>query len=98
MAYINIYRLDCHYGGPEEGGWWWDSGEPVVSIPLHACFRDGEPINLDHDRVLDAVEALRVLFFDDDEYRRNVPRHDSHRVLVEDEPAVAWPAERPRYE
>lgn len=24
---VCIYKLDRHYGGPEEGGWWYDSGD-----------------------------------------------------------------------
>jgi hypothetical protein len=29
--YINIYLVDRAYGGPEEGGWWYDAGDPVHS-------------------------------------------------------------------
>lgn len=24
---VAIYEMDCCYGGPEEGGWWYDTGE-----------------------------------------------------------------------
>jgi hypothetical protein len=27
--FINVYEMDRHYGGPEEGGWWYDSGTLV---------------------------------------------------------------------
>lgn len=26
---VGLYELDRQYGGPEEGGWWYDSGELV---------------------------------------------------------------------
>ena len=30
MVYIlAIYEIDRQYGGPEEGGWWFDSGELI---------------------------------------------------------------------
>jgi hypothetical protein len=27
--YVNVYAIKRCYGGPEEGGWWFDAGEPV---------------------------------------------------------------------
>jgi hypothetical protein len=27
--YVNVYRVGRCYGGPEEGGWWWDCYEYV---------------------------------------------------------------------
>jgi hypothetical protein len=29
--YVNVYLTDLAYGGPEEGGWWYNCGEPVES-------------------------------------------------------------------
>lgn len=29
--YINVYHVRMEYGGPEEGGWWYDTGRPVES-------------------------------------------------------------------
>lgn len=29
--YLNCYRVELGYGGPEEGGWWYDCGELVES-------------------------------------------------------------------
>jgi hypothetical protein len=31
-VYLNTYRIWQSYGGPEEGGWWYESGEPVQSV------------------------------------------------------------------
>lgn len=33
IYYVNVYEADRAYGGPEEGGWWYDIGEPFASIP-----------------------------------------------------------------
>ena len=32
MVYLNTYSRHLTYGGPEEGGWWYDCGTPLQSI------------------------------------------------------------------
>jgi len=32
--YVNAYLVSREYGGPEEGGWWYDVGTPLTSMPL----------------------------------------------------------------
>lgn len=32
--YFNIYEIGRAYGGPEEGGWYYDYGKPIESVPL----------------------------------------------------------------
>jgi hypothetical protein len=34
MKYINVYEVSSEYGGPEEGGWWYNYYEPIKSIPV----------------------------------------------------------------
>ena len=29
---VSIYRVERHYGGPAEGGWWYESGELIRPI------------------------------------------------------------------
>lgn len=36
FQYLNAYEVTRHYGGPEEGGWWYNMGTPLASIPLKA--------------------------------------------------------------
>lgn len=31
-VYLNTYEVWQAYGGPEEGGWWFDCGQPVQSV------------------------------------------------------------------
>jgi len=33
LVYVNVYLNDRCYGGPEEGGWWYDTLEPVYCVP-----------------------------------------------------------------
>lgn len=32
--HVTVYAVTRCYGGPEEGGWWWNAREQVTSIPL----------------------------------------------------------------
>lgn len=34
VAYVNAYRVGRSHGGPEEGGWYYDYGEPLASVPV----------------------------------------------------------------
>ncbi len=36
LLYVNAYEVTRHYGGPEEGGWWYNHQEPIASIPIRA--------------------------------------------------------------
>jgi hypothetical protein len=38
--YLAVYELDQNYGGPEEGGWWYDSGEVVDTETVRVCFKE----------------------------------------------------------
>lgn len=90
--YINIYRLDRHYGGPEEGGWWYDSGTPEGSLVL--------PDDATEEDATEAVAVLRTVW----QYRNRMvsvlyPEDGwDYSVVLEDEPAAAYPTERPYYE
>ena len=30
--FVNAYEVDQLFGGPEEGGWWYDAGTPLASV------------------------------------------------------------------
>jgi hypothetical protein len=36
LLFLNVYAVSRHYGGREEGGWWYNRGEPLASVPLRA--------------------------------------------------------------
>ena len=36
LLYVNAYCITRQYGGPEEGGWYYNHAEPVASIPVRA--------------------------------------------------------------
>ena len=89
VKYVNAYEVGRCYGGPEEGGWWYDAGNPLASIPC---------------RTEEEIEAAKKLLHDifDEEYNKNgrysVIGTDDLVVYVEDDFAAPFPAERPHYE
>lgn len=90
MRHINVYLVHQGYGGPEEGGWWYDYGVPHASIP-ETC-----PNGLEH-----TLEQWRAWCKIENDARPDycsVHSQGEYRVSVEDEPARAWPSERPHYE
>ena len=34
MFFVAVYMVDRAYGGPEEGGWWYDCGELITDADL----------------------------------------------------------------
>ena len=42
MLYVNVYHVSQLYGGPEEGGWYYDAGEPIASIPIETTTEKGK--------------------------------------------------------
>lgn len=42
MLYVSEYEVSRHYGGPEEGGWWYDHDEFVKCLSAHANREDAE--------------------------------------------------------
>ena len=41
LLYVNAYSVTRHYGGPEEGGWWYNCHCPMASIPIRAISTAG---------------------------------------------------------
>jgi hypothetical protein len=51
MLYINVYLVSQLYGGPEEGGWYYDAGEPLASVPINSCRLPGTDYYLHNGEV-----------------------------------------------
>ena len=66
VRFPEIYLVDRVYGGPEEGGWWWDSHELLKSFPprLITSEKEREYLARAVDRLarfLNRVEGRRPL-------------------------------------
>lgn len=46
-AYLNEYELNKRYGGPEEGGWWYDTGRFIRLIGIYSSENHARDIKED---------------------------------------------------
>ena len=97
FSYINVYLADRAYGGPEEGGWYYDYGIPVESRRVLSPTDYTNP----HSEYETELVFLTARYD-----RLNQSRPDIHSVLsegryvvtIEDEFARAYPYKCPPYE
>lgn len=88
--YVNAYVIDIVYGGPEEGGWWYDTFEPIASIKVR-----------DIHEAKAAVEYLDELYrdyYDDGISLSNSNHKGSLTIFIEPHIAKYQPEETPHYE
>ncbi len=93
MKYVNCYSISRHYGGSEEGGWWYDCGHPLASVPVS------------DDASSDVLESIRKDLHEKfgqpttgmGRYSM-APKGDDIEIYVEDNFAEPFPQERPRFE
>lgn len=89
-AYVSVYSVGRAYGGPEEGGWWYDYGTPQASVPVNTWAE---------------AEQWRERLEKDERFS-NEGRRDRHSVIgdenfevyLEDHCAESFPSSRPHYE
>ena len=86
---VNVYALDRCYGGPEEGGWWYDTEDPELSLEVPAS-RYGDAV-----AIAGALEAV----YPDRHSRSSVAYSDGdYDVRVERWSPRYSPSVQPRYE
>lgn len=92
--YVNIYLVNRQYGGPEEGGWWYDVGQAIETWTVRKGRRRARRLR----RMLrKAQRKCRA---------RNRGRKPLHSVLCEgifeayqeNMPASDFPKHRPHFE
>jgi hypothetical protein len=91
--YVNVYSIDRCYGGPEEGGWWYDAGMPFDGIQRNSFGCDTQE------------EAERIQEWLTKSLDRYQPQRNRYSVVggadidvfIEAAPPQPWPAERPYY-
>lgn len=90
ITYLNAYNVNRLYGGPQEGGWWFDAGDPVASVPLR---EEDAVTELEWDAYLRAKVG-----WTSQHDRYSVLGHDEFEIRHEDIFARPFPEEPPRYE
>lgn len=88
--WVNAYEIDRAYGGPEEGGWWYNTREPLNSVKVRT--------------VVDAVAAFDLLknihgdYYDDDIDIGSVIHNGTLVIYLEDHEGEYEPKHGPHYE
>ena len=109
LHFINVHAVTRHYGGPEEGGWWYNMGEPVEARSIVVGpppqwvppYHDGRYPDMnchDMERVLAEVAMLERRYeyaVSGDIY--SVLGGQAIEVSWDSEPGKPWPEEIPYY-
>ena len=90
--YVNVYLVQQGYGGPEEGGWWYDYGVPHVSIP---CGEWGGP-DTDADALFLKWSAWCDAENEQNPHYTNTNGVGEYRAHLQERPAKAWHRSTPR--
>jgi len=85
--YVNAYSVASAFGGPEEGGWWYNEGEPIASIPIHTKKQEGE-----------AKKLLREILPEKIGEPRTTMGGVDIDIVVQERFAEPYPKRKPRYE
>lgn len=80
--HVNVYEVDRRYGGPEEGGWWYDEGTKVESRLTDVAHVD------------DVVAELAEEYPPNRGKRIGTP---DYKIMIENAPAADYPKHRPVY-
>ena len=94
---VSVYICYQAYGGPEEGGWWYGTGSPVLdATPLMRVFRDHESAASYADRLQRALDAT---------WNHGRPPVSSvcsegryTAIIDQNEMPAHYPTQRPHYE
>lgn len=87
--FVTLYEISRDYGGPEEGGWWYDSYHVVESIQAYGCSVDEVKAFLLKNHRIDLDRECT---------RYNVRGPNDHIILVELNSGEMSEREIPRYE
>jgi hypothetical protein len=112
--YVNVYDVESRYGGPEEGGWYYDAGTLLESVPAQsheeALVKAGE---LEEKYALDNAKRtpgrIRLNNPDDeipDDWEPSSQAEDESfvhyegeiKIYIQDRPGENFPTHRPHYE
>ena len=102
FSYINVYLVDRAYGGPEEGGWYYDYGNPVESRRVRVDWpQPSGPYTHYMDEDTHQLEFLKLRYDRLNEGRpsvHSVLSEGRYKVIEEDRFARSWPEKTPHYE
>lgn len=87
MKYVNVYEVDRSYGGPEEGGWWYNTGTVVLTKQFD-----------DEQQARAYADSLSEEYPNTGRSSSVIYSGGDYRIYVEDEVGQDYPDHRPHYE
>lgn len=96
MQLLGVYTVTRHYGGPEEGGWWYNQLEHVESVEAASDIDPTRAALAAIDITREALAAKHADLQYGDIY--SVLGGQQVQVLIESTPGEWQTTERPRYE
>lgn len=87
VYFVTVFEIDRAYGGPEEGGWWYDTGEPVLHIPCRS-----------HSAAEDVRDRVREKYPHTGQSGSCVYQGGDYSITVDVRPGKAYPETVPHYE
>lgn len=89
FTFVNVYEVDRAYGGPEEGGWYYDTGRLITSrqVPAESAYTTRDELVQKYPKGEGRKASWSVLYCGGD-----------YRVYVEDHPGADFPEHTPHYE
>lgn len=89
LTFVNVYEVDRIYGGPEEGGWYYDAGQLITSrqVPVDQAESVRDALEREYPKGTGRNASWSVCYSGGD-----------YRVWIESAPGADYPAETPHYE
>lgn len=89
FTFVNVYEVDRIYGGPEEGGWYYDAGRLITSrqVPEADAERVRAELEEKYSEGTGRNASWSVLYAGGD-----------YQVWIEDKPGADYPEHTPYYE
>ena len=95
--YVAAHEVTSSYGGPEEGGWWYDVGTVLNATRIVASIDPAETVERlreEYTRVYDRLMPL----YGEESTRHLTTGEPDLSVSISDERPCDYPATRPHYE
>ena len=87
IRYVNVYEIHRCYGGPEEGGWWFDAGE-LITTETHGSLKSAEQ----------AKQRLELEYNNDNRPPlHSVLNNGFYQINIDPLPGKNWPDRKPYY-
>lgn len=97
MYYVHKYQIALQYGGPEEGGWWYEAGTPTGFVLGPLTDEEGAYDQAYDLNKLEQERRKREEQYDYTSVLAKLSSHYSYTVSTDATP-LSYPATRPHYE